>query len=314
MFNVRIKKYLNTEQIQIFSDTISDAGSEREDRRKVIYDTGEIVPTNRSIIVSPFCDEEIIKPKFFEKDSDAWICKDTESVIGMNLGNEEENIKRSVRRTKNKIYDIAKSNDWEWFFTLTFNDKKVNAYDYDETTKKLSMWLNRMRKICPSMKYLLVPEPHPTSGRWHFHGLFANVENMEFVDSGHRDKYGRTIYDVGKYRFGWSEATKIDDVNKASGYITKYITKEVFQVTYNKKRYWASRNLNEPQVIDCIVEGAYLFGKYMRENSIYYKETNGYLNVTYIEVPLGDSDFIFKSELLAPSELELSFSTNDCCV
>ena len=112
------------------------------------------------------------------------------------------------------IYDIAKSNEWEWFFTLTFNPEKVDSFNYANVTDKLSQWLKNMRKKCPDMMYLVVPEQHE-SGRWHFHGLFSHVENMRFVDSEKRDKKGRIIYNVGSYRLGFSTATQIEDVKKA---------------------------------------------------------------------------------------------------
>lgn len=271
MFNVRVKKYLNTEQIQIFSEPLLSSGSEREDKRKVVYATGEIVPTNRKKIRNVF-DEEI--------------------VIGYEFHDETENDKkRSYRRTKNKIYDIVKSNHWEWFFTLTFNPEKVDSFDYDLTSKKLSKWLNNMRVKCPDMSYMVVPEQHQ-SGRWHFHGLFANVENMVFVDSGISDKQGRTVYNVGKYRFGWSTATQITDVSKASSYLTKYVTKELCDTTKGKKRYWNSRNIQLPQVTDYLIEGKKEMMEYLERNALYQKQIDGYMQVTYMEVPLGDSDFL----------------------
>ena len=58
MFNVRVKRYLNTEQIQIFSQPLLSADSEREDIRKFIRDTGEIVPINRRIIKNCFVENE----------------------------------------------------------------------------------------------------------------------------------------------------------------------------------------------------------------------------------------------------------------
>ena len=60
MFNVRVKKFLNTEQIQLFSEPLHSAGSEREDKRKVIYETGEIVPLNRQKIYDPFNEEYVV--------------------------------------------------------------------------------------------------------------------------------------------------------------------------------------------------------------------------------------------------------------
>lgn len=261
MFNVRIKKFLDTEQIQIFSKILLSSGSEREDKRKVIRETGEIVPLNRRIIYNPFEKEE---------------------VVGYEVHDDNNGVYRSCRRSKNKIYDIAKSNEWEWFFTLTFNKEKVNRYDYASVTKKLSLWLNNMRKICPDMKYLVVPEQHE-DGAWHFHGLFANVENMEFVSSGKRDKHGRTIYNVGKYRLGFTEATKIGDLVKASNYIAKYITVDLCFLTEGKKRYWYSRNCDLPQVIDLLVENKSELINEWKKSAIYEKECKGYIDVTYME-------------------------------
>lgn len=267
MFNVRIKKFLNAEQIQIFSEPLRSRESEAEDNRRVNWETGEIVPQNRKLIYNPF---------------------DDEMVIGHNMGNEEENLERSVRRTKNKIYDIARSNNWDWFFTLTFNPEKVDSYDYAETTKKLSLWLNNMRKICPNMKYIVVPEEHPTSGRWHFHGLFANVEDIVFVDSGLYDKKGRKVYNVGKYRLGWTTATKIESVERAVSYIGKYTSKKLCAVTKGHKRYWCSRNVDLPIVEDLYVELSYeqLKEKYgIKEN--WSKECfSEFADVTYIEIPI----------------------------
>lgn len=282
MFNVRVKRYLNTEQIIIYSEPLLNKDSEREDNRKVIRETGEVVPHNRRIIHDYFEPREIVT-----EEGNVLQVPYTEK-IGYILHDEddEESRKRSYRRTKQKVYDMVKCNNWEWFFTLTFNPEKVDSFNYDITTKKLSLWLNNMRKICPEMKYLVVPEKHPTSGRWHFHGLFANVDEMVFVDSGERDKRGRVIYNVGNYRLGFSTATKISDVAKASSYLCKYITKELCDVTKGKKRYWSSRNVDVPEVTDMLVMDLQNFIKKLEEDATYSKEVKGYVDTRYYEKPI----------------------------
>ena len=40
-------------------------------------------------------------------------------------------------RAKNKIYRIARSNNWDWFITLTFDRTKTDASDYDTVINKL---------------------------------------------------------------------------------------------------------------------------------------------------------------------------------
>lgn len=165
-----------------------------------------------------------------------------------NMAEQEERcLRSSMGRTVNKVYYLARSNDWEWFFTLTFNPEVVDSFDYAACTDKLSDWLANMRRKCPDMKYIVVPEQHK-SGRWHFHGLFSNCNNLGFVDSGKRTKSGDVIYNVGKYRLGFSTATKVRDFRRVTKYIGKYITKDLCAVTKGKKRYWCSRNLQEAEI------------------------------------------------------------------
>lgn len=172
---------------------------------------------------------------------------DIDTMMENMVAQEQRCLYSSMNRTKNKVYYLARSNDWEWFFTLTFDPVLVDSYNYDDCTAKLSVWLNNMRKKCPDMKYLVVPEQHK-SGRWHFHGLFANCDNLGFVDSGKRTKTGDIIYNVGKYRLGFSTATKVRDPRRVTQYIGKYITKDLCAVTKGKKRYWCSRNLDQAEV------------------------------------------------------------------
>ena len=154
----------------------------------------------------------------------------------------------SRRRTIQAVTGIALSNDWDWFVTLTLDPEKVNRYYYPEVASKVSVWLrNARQRHARDLGYLLVPELHKDSA-FHFHGLFKDCEGLDFRPSGKRDKAGREIYNVGLYGLGWTTATRVDDSVSAALYLTKYITKDLCAVTFNKKRYWASRNLARPQI------------------------------------------------------------------
>lgn len=171
----------------------------------------------------------------------------------------------SLSRTKQKVYQYARSNSWDWFVTFTFSDKKVNRYDYDECTKVLSKWLNNLRRSSPGLAYVVVPEQHK-DGAYHFHGLFSGVKESllefsgkyvisRFKDSSGRLRFRKTdrkIYRISKYKLGWMTATAVTDRDKVVSYITKYLTKELMVGIYGKKRYWTSRNLFLP------VEDVYL--------------------------------------------------------
>ncbi len=164
-------------------------------------------------------------------------------------------IRRSVissqNRAKNKIYDYARSNDFEWFVTMTFNPLLVDSFDYTECSKKLSQWLNNIKKrYAPNLRYLFVPELHK-SGRYHFHGLIGDIGNIELVSSGKFSPNGDIIYNIENYKYGFTTATRIKDKRRTSTYIGKYITKELSGHIKGKKHYWVSRNLNLP-VEECL--------------------------------------------------------------
>ena len=167
---------------------------------------------------------------------------------------EERSNKNSQNRTIQKIYEITRSNMWEYFITLTFDPKKVDSFDYADVTAKLNDWLaNVKRRYAPDLRYIVVPELHK-SGRYHFHGMIANCGNMEFVDSGKVTASGDPIYNIGNYNLGFTTATKVKDNQKVSAYITKYITKELCASTTGKKRYWASRNLDKAVIEEYVLK------------------------------------------------------------
>ncbi len=163
----------------------------------------------------------------------------------------------SLKRTRKKVYDYAKSNEWQWFVTFTFSPDKVNRYDYDECTKYLSKWFNNLKRSSPALSYLVVPEQHK-DGAYHFHGLFSGINERQIVWTGkyvvkrvpgNRSKFVRTkekIYKIGSYKLGWMTATRVREMEKVTSYITKYITKDMLNGLHGRKRYWCSRNLVLP--------------------------------------------------------------------
>lgn len=170
--------------------------------------------------------------------------------------NPDESIKSSMSRTKSKVYDYSKSNEWEWFVTLTFDETKVDRTNYDDCSNKLSQWLKDVRKRkSPDLKYIVVPEYHEDKKAFHFHGLFSNIGDLELNEAFNtksglpiKDRHGNQVYNIGNYKLGFTTATKVRDTKKVSSYITEYITKDLCAVTFNKRRYWNSKNLDTPIV------------------------------------------------------------------
>lgn len=254
MYNVRVKKLRNVIQIRLYSDFVHNGDSNISKQQKEI---------------NPFTEKKEVLRTWEELEKA-----------------EQRSFAVSRTRSVNKIYDIARCNDWNYFFTLTFNPEKVDSFDYDLCTKKLSQWLKNMKKKSPDMKYIVVPEKHK-SGRYHFHGLFANCEELGFVDSGKRDKKNRVIYNVGSYRLGFSTATCITDCDKASAYMCKYITKDLVDCTKGKKRYWASRNVELPEVSEYVSHPNKVLKFVFSQEGVYCKTIRSDFRVVhYLELPI----------------------------
>lgn len=152
----------------------------------------------------------------------------------------------SLSNTKKSVFHIARSNSWEYFVTLTFDQKRYRSDDYDVAVSYLSGFLSELRRKFPEFGYLFIPELHDDMCHYHFHGLIYGVSGLNLVDSGHFFN-GEPVYNWLDWKYGFSNLTAIDDQKRVTGYITKYITKTNAALLPNKKRYYASRNVNRVQ-------------------------------------------------------------------
>lgn len=170
----------------------------------------------------------------------------------------KHSITSSVNRTVNQIYALSRSNQWDYFITLTFNPDLINNSDYKLISEKLNIWTNNLKKrYAPNLKYLFVPELHKDKSKWHFHGLFSDIGFMPLEFSGKvcvgkyvydyvRKPYATKIFNLPLWKYGFSTATKVRDSGKASSYITKYITKDISRVLQNQHRFLSSQNVQRP--------------------------------------------------------------------
>lgn len=281
MYNVKVYKYPSGWQYRIYSDIV---GINSQDKDLYYFRASQFE------VYNPILNQYEFFPASPEKCWRNIFSGKIERIPDIYIPEDEE--KKKVRseyvsraRSLNRVYHLARSNDWEWFFTLTFNPSKVDSMDYDSAKRALSFWLNNARKKCPEMKYLLVPELHK-SGRIHFHGLFANCDPLGFVDSEHVTKDGQKIYNVGSYKLGFSTATRIIDNARCTKYISKYITKDLCNISFGKKRYWYSKNLDDIQPVEHVLsfESLQKLEKSVSKNCLFKKVLeSGNLKITYIE-------------------------------
>jgi hypothetical protein len=169
----------------------------------------------------------------------------------------------SLRRTKTRLSDLVTSNNFDLFCTFTFAEDRQNV---DRLKHRMAGWLDHQNQRVGKFDYVVVPEFHSDGKSIHFHALFKGYQG-ELIDSGHKRKDGRIVYNIANYHFGFSTATKIDaeGVPLVASYIKKYISKDMPQFN-NKKRYWCSQGLERPRKVRNPLMFPYQMAKDWREH------------------------------------------------
>lgn len=176
---------------------------------------------------------------------ETWETEEASAAMGDRWeAQEQDGKRRAASRAKRKLFDTAFCNDFDLFFTLTLSPDEIDRYDYKATMKKLTYWLNdRVKRR--GLRYVMVPELHK-DGALHFHGL-ANSEALRLVDSGHKDKRGKVIYNLPEWRLGFTTAVKLDgDYGAVCRYVSKYITKQAQGGTIGGRYWYHGGNLRGP--------------------------------------------------------------------
>ena len=88
----------------------------------------------------------------------------------------------------------------------------------------LKFFDNYRQRKSPGFRYLLVPEQHK-DGAFHFHGLFMGIAPSDLVIN----EYGYLDFVPYRDKFGFCSLSRIQDFYACANYITKYISKDMFQ-------------------------------------------------------------------------------------
>ena len=150
---------------------------------------------------------------------------------------DEESRADNVKRAKEKCFDIAMMNKFDYFITWTLSADKIDRYNPDEVSKQLKKFLNNM--VCRyDLKYIIIPEHHK-DGAIHMHGLISG--NIKLKHATHKKSgkpmhttSGKPIYNMPQWKYGWSTAIETyGDTEHVARYITKYITKDFQKIFGN---------------------------------------------------------------------------------
>ncbi len=164
-----------------------------------------------------------------------------------------KNMTDSTRRAKNKIFEIALANKWDYMITGTLDGDIIDRYDAAAFGKKLKKWLdNQVQRR--GISYLVIPERHK-DGAIHIHGLIS--EGLDMIPSGTykipgkkkpvklstlkkrgiKPEDAQEVFNIKGWKYGFSTAVKIGgsdtDAQKVSTYMTKYITKDMEKIFGN---------------------------------------------------------------------------------
>lgn len=153
-------------------------------------------------------------------------------------------------RSKLNIERLIKTNQKEFlsFLTLTFEENITNIA---EANKIFNIWRGRIKKIFPNFKYMCVPEyqkKRETKYSYavvHYH-LITNIPLKSSIIIPQKGK--RNQYDVLYWNIGFTSAFGIDDTSKVASYMSKYMTKDIDNRLFGRRRYFYSKNLKVPKV------------------------------------------------------------------
>lgn len=187
----------------------------------------EILWASRDIFKALAVEERNPKPRGrrFQEEREIWETEEASAAMGDRwAAQESDGRKRAARRARKELFQLAMCNPFDLFITLTLDGERIDRYNYPEIIRRLNRWLDNMVRR-KGLFYIIVPELH-RDGALHFHGL-VNECSFRLVDSGHRDKKGKTIYNLPDWKLGFTTAVRLDgNYGGVCNYVSKYITKQ----------------------------------------------------------------------------------------
>lgn len=145
----------------------------------------------------------------------------------------------SFARTQQKVFQIIEANHRQHgpfkpvFATLTFADQ---YHERKKTDRLVALFIKRLnRYVGHKIMYIFVPERHQ-SGAIHYHGVFFNLPFIPIK-----------ILSEQIYGYGYIDVQIPKKLKSITGYISKYITKDVFKmIDKQKKSYLIPKGLIHP--------------------------------------------------------------------
>ncbi len=190
----------------------------------------------------------------------------------------------SLRRTTILMNMLLSMNDFDWFWTITFDKDKIDRTNDLAVFNCYKKYINNLKHKFPCLNYMCFPERHE-DGYFHFHMLVNGItpKQMGLVDSGKvcchwavkrnkknglcsqsyfnktkhlyvlKDTDGEPIYNITSFAYGYTTASKICSRERCNSYVKKYVEKALGSTEVFKKRFYYSSNLNVPEIVKRLV-------------------------------------------------------------
>ncbi|MFR2585199.1 MAG: hypothetical protein ACLTAK_01375 [Bacilli bacterium] len=200
-----------------------------------------------------------IKEKINDKKNsvDLWIDVDTDKLIKFENYQKKPSrgviVKKNIDRSKFQLQRLIKANEnkFKTFITLTFSD---NLKSIEEANKKFDIWRTKIKSIYKDFSYVCVPE-FQKRGAVHYH-LLTDLEIENEYQYIRRNKLTKvklilpqegknSQFDVKYWSYGFTSVFNVKDINIV-GYLSKYMTKDIDNRLFGKRRYLCSNNLIKP--------------------------------------------------------------------
>lgn len=163
----------------------------------------------------------------------------------VNIKTKKEIEYKNIIRSKFELQRLVKSNEnkFNTFITLTFSE---NITDIKIANKKFDNWRRMIKRKKSDFLYVCVPE-FQKRGAVHYH-LLTNLSIKENHDIIIPQKNKKYQYDVRYWNNGFSSVFNVKNINVV-GYMTKYMTKDIDNRLWGRRRYLYSQNLEKPSTL-----------------------------------------------------------------
>lgn len=154
-----------------------------------------------------------------------------------------EKLSNNLVRAKSTVRELVLCNPWDYWCTFTVSPDRYDRYDLKAYFKAFGEFIHNYNRRCSEdekVKYLLVPEQHK-DGAWHLHGFIKGIRKKDL----YTNQYGYLTWKQYEEKFGYISMSEIKDIDRASSYIMKYMTKEITSaaLALNAHSFYSSKGL-----------------------------------------------------------------------